>query len=1410
MDPKLVHTKENPKENANLVNKLFFWWTKELFWKGFHKQLTLSDLYRPLRVDESERLGNRLEGYWKEELKKLNKQNNNNNNKKKKNEPRLEKALFRAFWSEHLYMGLLMFFQYGVLTILHPLLQSLIISYFKVENEIKETTESDALIYAGCLIICITVIVFVQHHSDMMALQIGMKLRVACSSLIYRKVLRLSKGALIQTTPGQIVNFLSNDVSRFDELSFYLNFIWITPLQIIIIAAIIWQKIGILTIVTIGSLMLIILPIHSIFIKLSGKMRRMIAVLTDKRIQLMNELITGIQVVKMYAWEEPFAKIVADIRAAEMKKIKFTSYVRAMYYGFSLFTTRTVLFFTLLSFILTGNDLSAEITYMLSTYFEIFQLSAAHFFPNALILTTETMISIKRLEKFLLLEEQSKEESSSLLDTEQNSFLKFKEVKEKVEFIRMIDANRKKVASSNESKERGSVSIVLERVSANWIAKQLPPSICNVSIKIQSGQLCALIGPVGSGKSSLLYLLLNELPVGAGSLKMHCKPLEQNIGQNNQGQIVETSNLRISYASQEPWLFSGTIRENILFGQPYDKARYIAVTKACALTRDFKQFPQGDTSNVGEGGSSLSGGQRARVNLARAVYKRADLYLFDDPLSAVDARVAKHLFHKCIEKYLYGKTRILVTHQLQFVKQADIIVVLDKGSVKMQGSYEELSKSNQDFNEMMNRIKFEAKKQEIENSDAAVKNGPSNKISCRVSVTSNASSVVSYDYEDERFEEKGESEAIASGYVANKVYKEYFHHGGSYYMLFALLFIIIVSETATCGNDYWVSYWTNLETVRRLVTNKTDSVNNTGYNYMFNNKFLSSMFTLDDNGLLPTDGAIYLYTFCIISCIVTVLVRNLFFMKICTDAGKNLHNSMFSNVLRAMMSFFHNNTSGRILNRFSKDVGAMDELLPKTMLETLQILIVIFGVLLMILVVNYWMIIPLVILFLLFYHLRLLYLKTAQNVKRLEAVAKSPMFSHVNATLTGLTTIRTSGSDIVDLLRKQFDDLQDVHTGVWYMTLAVSAVFGLLLDLAACFFIGCVCFSFILFNTGDTLGGDVGLAISQSMILIGLLQYGVKQSSNMVLQITAVERILQYTDLPKEPPWKSDDPPPADWPNHGKVVLRNITLKYNPKNSTPVLKNLNVTIEAGWKVGVVGRTGAGKSSLISALFRLFDEGLEGEIMIDGRDTKTLGLHELRSRLSIIPQQPFLFSDSLRYNLDPFHSYDDTLLWESLRQVELNDHLLDQKVTQSGSNLSIGQRQLICLARAILRNNRILVLDEATANIDSRTDALIQNTIRTRFANCTVITVAHRLLTIIDSDKIIVMDDGRIAEFGCAHELLRDKPTGIFSQMVNNTNATMAQTLRSEAEKVYLKITGQSSRRTSGETDASDTIMQSEL
>ncbi|XP_025833020.1 probable multidrug resistance-associated protein lethal(2)03659 [Agrilus planipennis] len=532
------------------------------------------------------------------------------------------------------------------------------------------------------------------------------------------------------------------------------------------------------------------------------------------------------------------------------------------------------------------------------------------------------------------------------------------------------------------------------------------------------------------------------------------------------------------------------------------------------------------------------------------------------------------------------------------------------------------------------------------------------------------------------------------------------------------------------------------------------------------------------------EHGIYVYTAIVALNITITLSRSFLFYKFCMKASQNIHNTMFAHIVYATMRFFNVNPSGRILNRFSKDMGSVDEILPGVLIDSLQIGLSVLGVTVVVCIVNVWMIIVSCMVFVLFYVLRVVFLATSRSIKRLEGVTRSPVFTHLNASLQGLTTIRAFRAE--EILRKEFDRHQNLHSASWYLFLACSRAFGYWLDLVCVLYIASVTFSFLLMSD-DQYGGNVGLAITQVISLTGMLQWGMRQWSELENQMTSVERVVEYTQIETEPERTEVIPPPV-WPENGNIQFKSVFLKYSSR-SPYVLKNLNFTINPQEKVGIVGRTGAGKSSLITALFQLCE--IEGEILIDDLQITKIPLDKLRCKISIIPQEPVLFSGTLRKNLDPFEEYSDETLWTALEQVQLKQVVselnlgLNTKMSEGGSNFSVGQRQLVCLARAVIRDNKILILDEATANVDHQTDKLIQETIRKQFINCTVLTIAHRLHTVMDSDKVLVLDAGEIKEFDSPYNLLQNS-NGFFYSLVQNTGSSMMENLMKIAREAHEK------------------------
>jgi ATP-binding cassette subfamily C (CFTR/MRP) protein 4 len=1223
-----------------------------------------------------------------------------------------------------------------VLRMLLPVVLAAYVSYYEMDPSTRTAGAGWGLATALVLIAFSNVIIM--HHCILYSQRIGMRCRIAICSLIYRKLLRLNRTSLGQVAVGKLVNLLSNDVQRFDFASPFLHYIWIMPIQAVVAFYVMYRSVGLAALSGLGAITFQAVFVQGYLSKLQGIYRMQIAQKTDSRVRLMNEITAGIRVIKMYAWEKPFEKVVALARKYEINIVAKASYIKGFSIALSVFTERTATYLTVITFVLMGNRLTADVVFAVAQLFNTVQLFMCILYPMGVSSLAEAKTSVKRIEEFLVLEENETARQESLPQSEKNGTIK------------------------------------LHNVSASWTPNPIVDTLIDLYMEIKPGTLCCVVGPVGAGKSSLLQLLLGELPRNAGKFNMTGS---------------------VSYASQEPWLFVSSVRNNILFGQPYVKNRYKDVVKVCALETDFEQFPHADKTLVGERGTSLSGGQRARVNLARAVYREADIYLFDDPLSAVDSHVGKHLFNECIVNYLADKTRILVTHQLQFLRQADLIIVLSNGQIEKIGTFAELSDNG------LNTLNLEP-----ENDDQSPKE---EEVKQRQRLTSIVSQTSTVPDEDDEAEPQETQELMEKGAIPTSTYWEYYRAGGSIALFLFVLILLLVAQASCNAGDLWLTYWTNMEqslSNTSQISNGVDN-NNTGMSNVTDGEVMTTeetttlyadnftdatnpTFALIPPDLTKPDAAlsqttyIWIYSVLILLSIVLTTSRSLLFFKICMNASKRLHNSMFANILQATMRFFDTNPSGRILNRFSKDMGAMDELLPRATIEAIQIFLVMSGILIMVFIVTPWMIGTAIVLGLLFYWFRIIYLATVQDVKRLEGITRAPVFSHVSASLYGLPTIRSANAQ--SMIINEFDSLQDQHSGSWFLFIASSETFGFYLDIISMVFLTIVTYQFLIFDDGTTKSGNVGLVISQSLILTGMLQYGVRQAADVASNMTSVERILQYTKLDKEGPFESlpTKKPPRDWPQQGHVVFRNAYLSYAPEEP-PVLKNLNVEILPAEKVGIVGRTGAGKSSLISALFRLTK--VEGAIEIDRVNIQFIGLNDLRSHISIIPQEPVLFSNTLRYNLDPFEKCDDATLWRALEDVELKDAVdgLDQRVNEGGSNFSAGQRQLICLARAIVRNNRILVLDEATANVDPATDALIQATIRKNFKDCTVLTIAHRLNTIMDSDKVLVMDAGRAVEFGHPHQLLQNAD-GYFSKMLKETGPTLESQLRQVAKNDFDK------------------------
>ncbi|XP_066255316.1 probable multidrug resistance-associated protein lethal(2)03659 isoform X2 [Euwallacea similis] len=1271
----------HPFENAGILSRLFYTYMWPIFSSGLKKDLTEADILPPFKAHNSQDLGDRLEIAWNQEMKT-------------KPDPSLWRVLWRVYWKDFFYTGFIWILLETVIKLSQPLVISKFLDYYQPGTTM---TIDKVHLYASLIVLILFLQVVVSHYFLLMILQLALKIRLSISSLIYRKALKLSKSALCETTLGQMVNLLSNDIVRLDTATVQFHCLWYCPIQALIVMTVCYVYLGPTAMAGVVLLVLFI-PFQMWMAKKASIFRNRTAVKTDERIRLMNEIISGIQVIKMYTWEKPFAKLVELSRRNELNQIRKISYIRATIGSLNLFLNRCAIYLCLVTFVLTGNVPTAQYVYTLATFYNLLQYAITIQFPQGMTQFAELGISMKRFHRFLT----------------------FQEIKP--------DALPTKPLWAKE-KVKSEVGVVIEGASLKWSSSQPECTLNDIDFAVKLNELAAVVGPVGSGKTTLLQLILKELPLDKGTLRV---------------------NGSVSYAPQEPWLFVGSIRENITFGQELNLAKYQEVVRVCALDRDFSLFPFGDKTIVGERGVTLSGGQKARINLARAVYKDADIYLLDDPLSAVDAHVGKHIYEECIRGYLKERAVVLVTHQLQYLRHIQKIYLLEDGRVQASGNYDELQKSDTEFAKLLysheNEEEEEKKRKEKESESGGAENNESGEGPTM------------------------QQEVRGVGTISWDIYKSYIFSGGHWCKILALILGFVLSQITASLTDYFQSFWVNLEQQRKeaAITNST-SAQDPGSSTPFWGTFLTE------------PNCLYIYTVLIALTVTLTLTRSFTFYRFTIKASLRLHNNMFNKIVYATMRFFHTNPSGRILNRFSSDMGAIDEQLPLIFLETVQIAFLVAATIVIIGTLNPWMYLPTVIMIVIFYILRIIYLKTSRDVKRIEGTTRSPIYSHLNASLQGLTTIRAFGAQRT--LQNQFDRYQNINAAAWFTFVGCARSFGLWLDMHCVMYVALVTISFLFLRT-EIYGGSVGLAITQALTLTGMFQWGMRQWSELENRMTCVERVKEYADLVPETDQATREPP-REWPETGDLTFEQLSMKYDV-DEPYILQNLNFCIRGKEKVGIVGRTGAGKSSIIAALFRLAI--IEGKIVIDQIDTKTVPLENLRSRISIIPQEPVLFSGSLRKNLDPFDLYSDEILWSALEQVELKSAVsdlpqgLETRISEGGSNFSVGQRQLVCLARAIIRNNKILVLDEATANVDAQTDALIQNTIRKKFSDCTVLTIAHRLHTIIDCDKVLVMDAGRSVEFEHPFELLGKK--GVFHELVKQTGKANADNLVAIALKSF--------------------------
>eukprot|EP01132_Coremiostelium_polycephalum_P009298 gene9298-11395_t len=838
----------------------------------------------------------------------------------------------------------------------------------------------------------------------------------------------------------------------------------------------------------------------------------------------------------------------------------------------------------------------------------------------------------------------------------------------------------------------------------------------DINLEFSGSSLSMVVGSVGSGKSSLCNAILGEMDKVKGDVQ--CKG-------------------KIAYVPQQAWIFNASLRENILLGSEFDSARYNKVLEACSLTRDIELFPNGDQVEIGERGLTLSGGQRQRVSIARAVYNNSnDIYLLDDPLSAVDAHVGRHLFHKCFKGILKGKTVILITNQLNYIPHADQVILLKNGTVSERGTFKSILESGQEFSTILQKYGINHETTVHEEELDVETNEDQSEEEVKEEITDKGNLTVKEERE--------------TGSVGMNIYYQYFKVGGGLLSLFSILMYISEAAVKTL-TDWWLSYWSNQW--------ESDSPTLT------NTQFLA------------------IYIAFGISNVIFTAVRGLSFFHYSVKAGRELHNMLFNALLSAPMWFFDQTPLGRIMNRLSKDQDVVDNLISSSLSHYMINFFSVIATLVLVSIVIPIILVPLTPIAILIWAIQYIFRFTSRELQRLESISRSPIFSHFSETLNGIPSIRSyrKQSAYIDVLGEKINE-----NSKCFLTLqAMNQWLGLRLEIMGNFIIFFTCL-FVVIDQSTISIASIGLALSNIFSITVYLNKTALQAADSETKMNSVERIYQYINGPVEPPQITNIRPSSDWPKEGSIQFDNVVLRYR-EDLDPVLKGISFEIQPREKIGIVGRTGSGKSSIVLALFRLV-EIMDGLITIDGLDISEIGLKDLRRHLAIIPQDPILFEGTLRQNLDPFNEYTDYEIWNVLNEINLKEKVtsmegLESKVVENGDNWSIGEKQIICLGRCLLMKPKILVLDEATASVDSDTDQLIQRKIREKFQQTTVLTIAHRLNTIMDSDRILVLDSNspnNIAEFDKPWTLLQN-PNGLLSYLANETGTQNSELLHTLAK-----------------------------
>ncbi|XP_047316294.1 ABC transporter C family member 10-like [Impatiens glandulifera] len=1165
-------------------------------------------------------------------------------------------AIVSCFWKEILVSGFFAFLKIITLSS-GPLLLN---SFIKVA-EGKQSFEHEGYFLAITLFFAKILESLSQRQWYFRTRLIGMKVRSLLTAAIYKKQLRLSNSAKKMHSAGEIMNYVTVDAYRIGEFPFWFHQIWTTSLQLCLALIILYNAIGLATIASL-SVILITVGCNAPMAKLQHGYQSKLMSAQDERLKASSEALVNMKVLKLYAWGSHFKRVIEKLREVEYKWLSAVQIHKS--YNLFIFWSSPVLVSaaTFGSCYLLHVPLNASNVFTFVATLRIVQ-DPITLIPDVIGVVIQAKVAFARIVKFL-------EESE--LGNE--------------------NCCRNKVGGEE-------FSVFIKADSISWETVALKPTLRNVDLEVRPGEKVAICGEVGSGKSTLLAAILGEVSNVQGSVQVHGS---------------------IAYVSQSAWIQTGTIKENIIFGSSFDSQRYQETLETCSLMKDLELLDYGDLTEIGERGVNLSGGQKQRIQLARSLYQNADVYLLDDPFSAVDAHTASSLFNEYVIKALSKKTVLLVTHQVDFLPAFDSVILMSDGEIQHAAPYNQLLASSKEFKDLVNAHKETAGSERpadtIKNKVAG--SGKEEISELKMKLSSGV---------EEQLIKREEREVGDTGL---RPYLIYLNQNKGYLFFFIGVLCHLTFVIGQILQNLWMA--SNVE---------------------------------NPNVTIP--WLISVYLFIGITSTVFVFIRCISNVYLGMRSSKSLFSRLLNSLFRAPMSFYDSTPLGRILSRVSSDLSIIDLDLPFSYSLSVYATINAYSNLIVLASITWQVLFVSVPMIYIAIRLQKYYYSSAKELMQINGTTKSVVANHLSESIAGAMTIRAFKEEERFFAKNL--QLIDMNASPFFHSFAANEWLIQRLEILSATVLSASALCLALLPRGTFTSGMIGMALSYGLSLNMSLIFSIQLQCTLANYIVSIERLNQYMYIPSEASEIVEEArPPLNWPSVGKVEIQDLQIRYRT-DAPLVLRGISCTFKGGHKIGIVGRTGSGKTTLIGALFRLV-EPVGGKIIVDGIDITTIGLNDLRSRVGIIPQDPTLFTGTVRYNLDPMSQHTDHEIWEVLGKCQLEEvvhekeHGLDSLVVEDGSNWSMGQRQLFCLGRALLRKSKILVLDEATASIDNAIDLILQKTIRTEFAECTVITVAHRIPTVMDCTMVLAMSDGKVVEFDEPIKLMNNEDS-LFGKLV---------------------------------------------